>query len=108
LPSDDLLTISDVLGTGWFAADAADVKPGSTVAVVGDGAVGLLGVLSAKQMGAERIIADTYYAPWGNLALFHKDFRYSEGLVRLGRIDSGIEALRRKGPLKVTIEIAGE
>jgi hypothetical protein len=50
----------------------------------------------------------TYYAPWGNLALFHKDFRYSEGLVRLGRIDSGIEALRRKGPLKVSIEIAGE
>src|SRR3954462_1427747 len=52
-----LLTTSDVLGTGWFAADAANVKPGSTVAVVGDGAVGLLGVLSAKQMGAERVIA---------------------------------------------------
>ncbi len=45
------------MGTGWFAADAANVKPGATVAVVGDGAVGLLGVLSAKQMGAERIIA---------------------------------------------------
>src|SRR5437870_3176588 len=61
VPSDDLtpslLTTSDVLGTGWFAADAANVKPGSTVVVVGDGAVGLLGVLSAKQMGAERIIA---------------------------------------------------
>src|SRR4051794_26661889 len=55
LPS--LLTTSDVLGTGWFAADAANVKPGSTVVVVGDGAVGLLGVLSARQMGAERIIA---------------------------------------------------
>ena len=52
-----LLTLSDVMGTGWFAADAAHVKPGSTVAVVGDGAVGLLGILSAKQMGAERIIA---------------------------------------------------
>src|SRR3954452_17856140 len=52
-----LLTTSDVLGTGWFAADAAHVEPGATVAVVGDGAVGLLGVLSAKQMGAERIIA---------------------------------------------------
>jgi threonine dehydrogenase-like Zn-dependent dehydrogenase len=51
-----LLTTSDVLGTGWFAADAAAVKPGSTVVVVGDGAVGLLGVLSAQQMGAERII----------------------------------------------------
>ena len=43
-----LLALSDVMGTGWFAADAANVKPGSTVAVVGDGAVGLLGVLSAK------------------------------------------------------------
>jgi threonine dehydrogenase-like Zn-dependent dehydrogenase len=52
-----LLTLSDVMGTGWFAADAANVKPGSTVAVVGDGAVGLLGILSAKQMGAARIIA---------------------------------------------------
>jgi threonine dehydrogenase-like Zn-dependent dehydrogenase len=52
-----LLAVSDVLGTGWFAADAANVKPGSTVAVVGDGAVGLLAVLSARQMGAERIIA---------------------------------------------------
>lgn len=59
-PPDDLipslLATSDVLGTGWFAADAANVKPGATVAVVGDGAVGLLGVLSARQMGGERII----------------------------------------------------
>jgi len=53
----DFLAVSDVLGTGWFAADAANVKPGATVVVVGDGAVGLLGVLSAKQMGAERLIA---------------------------------------------------
>jgi threonine dehydrogenase-like Zn-dependent dehydrogenase len=61
IPPDELipslLTTSDVLGTGWFAADAANVKPGATVAVVGDGAVGLLGILSAKQMGAERIVA---------------------------------------------------
>src|SRR5204862_3656820 len=57
-----LLATSDVLGTGWFAADAANVKPGSTVLVVGDGAVGLLGVLSAKQMGAERIIAMSRHA----------------------------------------------
>jgi threonine dehydrogenase-like Zn-dependent dehydrogenase len=60
-PSDDLipslLAASDVLGTGWFAAAAAAAGPGKTVAVVGDGAVGLLGVLAAKQMGAERIIA---------------------------------------------------
>jgi hypothetical protein len=69
MPSDDLLssllTTSDVLGTGWFAADAANVKPGSTVAVVGDGAVGLLGILSAKQMGAERIIAMSRHERFG-------------------------------------------
>ena len=52
-----LLALSDVMGTGWFAAEAANVKPGAIVVVVGDGAVGLLGVLSASQMGAERIIA---------------------------------------------------
>ncbi|WIG58244.1 MAG: zinc-dependent alcohol dehydrogenase family protein [Ktedonobacterales bacterium] len=61
LPPDDLipslLAASDVLGTGWFASDAAAVGPGKTVGVVGDGAVGLLGVLAAKQLGAERIIA---------------------------------------------------
>jgi threonine dehydrogenase-like Zn-dependent dehydrogenase len=52
-----LLAASDVLGTGWFAAVAAQAGPGRTVAVVGDGAVGLLGVLAARQLGAERIIA---------------------------------------------------
>src|SRR4051794_11360465 len=60
LPSDDLvpslLATSDVLGTGWFGADAANVQPGNTVVVVGDGAVGLCATLAAKQMGAERII----------------------------------------------------
>jgi Alcohol dehydrogenase GroES-like domain len=53
VPSDDLvpslLAASDVLGTGWFGAVAADVQPGKTVAVVGDGAVGLLAVLAARQ-----------------------------------------------------------
>src|SRR2546425_12106739 len=72
LPSHDLipslLTLSDVMGTGWFAADAANVKPGMTVAVVGDGAVGLLGVLSAQRMGAERIIAMSRHAPRQKLA----------------------------------------
>jgi threonine dehydrogenase-like Zn-dependent dehydrogenase len=72
LPSDDLLpslmAASDVLGTGWFAADAAAVGPGKTVAVVGDGAVGLLGVLAAKQMGAERIIAMSRHAARQQLA----------------------------------------
>jgi hypothetical protein len=46
----------------------------------------------------------TYYAPWGNLAIFHKDFGYSKGLVKLGYLDSGIELLRRRGPLNVVIE----
>ncbi|MGC3997992.1 MAG: zinc-dependent alcohol dehydrogenase family protein [Anaeromyxobacter sp.] len=63
-----LLAASDVLGTGWFAADAAEVKPGMTVAVVGDGAVGLLGVLSARQRGAGRIIAVSRHAPRQALA----------------------------------------
>ncbi|NVD35834.1 zinc-dependent alcohol dehydrogenase family protein [Marinobacter lutaoensis] len=61
IPDDDLvpglLAASDVLGTGWYAADAARVRPGSTVVVVGDGAVGLMAVLAAQQRGAERIIA---------------------------------------------------
>jgi len=61
VPQQDMIpsfqAVSDVMGTGWFAADAANVKQGSAVVVVGDGAVGLLAVLSAKQMGAERIIA---------------------------------------------------
>ncbi|PWI43574.1 zinc-dependent alcohol dehydrogenase family protein [Streptomyces sp. ICBB 8177] len=52
-----LLTLSDVLGTGHHAALGAGVRPGATVAVVGDGAVGLCGVLAAKRLGAERIIA---------------------------------------------------
>lgn len=55
LPS--LLSLTDVMGTGWHAAVSAKVSPGSTVAVVGDGAVGLSAVLAAKLQGAERIIA---------------------------------------------------
>ncbi|MBL4928474.1 zinc-dependent alcohol dehydrogenase family protein [Fuscibacter oryzae] len=65
----DLLAASDVLGTGWYAADAARVQPGSTVAVVGDGAVGLMAVLAAKQMGAARIIAMSGHKARQNLAL---------------------------------------
>jgi threonine dehydrogenase-like Zn-dependent dehydrogenase len=73
LPPDDLiphiLAASDVLGTGWFAADAAAVGPGKTVAVVGDGAVGLLGVMAAKQMGAERIILMSHHEDRQKLGL---------------------------------------
>src|SRR5215469_4193968 len=63
-----LLATSDVLGTGWFAADAAEVKAGKTVVVVGDGAVGLLAILSARQMGAGRIIAMSRHEKRQNLA----------------------------------------
>jgi threonine dehydrogenase-like Zn-dependent dehydrogenase len=73
LPSDDLvpslLAASDVLGTGWFAAVAAQAGPGKTVAVVGDGAVGLLAVLAASQLGAERVIAMSRHAPRQQLAV---------------------------------------
>jgi threonine dehydrogenase-like Zn-dependent dehydrogenase len=101
VPSDDLvpslLSVSDVLGTGWFAADAANVKPGTTVAVVGDGAVGLLGVLSAKQMGAERIIAMSRHESRQKLA---REFgatdivteRGDEGVARIKVLTDGIGA----------------
>jgi threonine dehydrogenase-like Zn-dependent dehydrogenase len=95
LPS--LLSLSDVMGTGWFAADAANVKRGGTVAVVGDGAVGLLGVLSASQMGAERIIAMSRHAPRQKLA---RDFgatdivteRGEQGSARIKELTHGIGA----------------
>jgi threonine dehydrogenase-like Zn-dependent dehydrogenase len=101
VPSDDLipslLSVSDVFGTGWFAAEAANVKPGMTVAVVGDGAVGLLAVLSAKQMGAERIIAMSRHKSRQNIAL---DFgatdivteRGDEGVARIKELTDGIGA----------------
>jgi threonine dehydrogenase-like Zn-dependent dehydrogenase len=63
-----LLAASDVLGTGWFGAVAAEAGPGKMVAVVGDGAVGLLAVLAAKQLGAERIIAMSRHEPRQKLA----------------------------------------
>ncbi len=92
-----LLTTSDVLGTGWFAALAADVQPGKTAVVVGDGAVGLLGVLSAKQMGAERIIAMSRHASRQRLA---REFgatdivteRGNEGIARIKDMTHGIGA----------------
>jgi threonine dehydrogenase-like Zn-dependent dehydrogenase len=95
LPS--LLTLSDVMGTGWFAALTANVKPGATVVVVGDGAVGLLGVLSAKQMGAERIIAMSRHESRQKLAL---EFgatdivseRGDEGIARIKEMTGGIGA----------------
>ena len=101
MPDDDLvpslLAASDVLGTGWFAAVAAEVGPGKTVAVVGDGAVGLLGVLAAKQLGAERIIAMSRHADRQALA---RDFgatdiveeRGDEGVARIKELTGGLGA----------------
>jgi threonine dehydrogenase-like Zn-dependent dehydrogenase len=101
LPSKELipslLATSDVLGTGWFAADAANVKPGKTVVVVGDGAVGLLAVLSAKQMGAERIIAMSRHESRQKLA---REFgatdivneRGDEGVARIRELTNGLGA----------------
>jgi threonine dehydrogenase-like Zn-dependent dehydrogenase len=63
-----LLTLSDVMGTGWHAALAAGVGPGSSVAVVGDGAVGLCGVLASRRLGAEPVIAMSRHAPRQEIA----------------------------------------
>jgi threonine dehydrogenase-like Zn-dependent dehydrogenase len=101
VPSKDLvpslLAASDVLGTGWFAADAANVKAGGTVVVVGDGAVGLLGVLSAKQMGAGRIIAMSRHESRQKLA---REFgatdivteRGEDGIARIKELTKGVGA----------------
>jgi len=90
-----LLAASDVLGTGWFAAKAAEVGPGKTVAVIGDGAVGLLAVLSAKLLGADRIIAMSRHESRQKLAL---EFgatdivaeRGDEGVARIKALTGGL------------------
>lgn len=92
-----LLATSDVLGTGWFAAEAAAAGPGKTVVVVGDGAVGLLGVLAAKQMGAERIILMSRHA---DRQQFGREFgatdivteRGDEGVARIKDMTDGLGA----------------
>ncbi|TPN68937.1 zinc-dependent alcohol dehydrogenase family protein [Mesorhizobium sp. B1-1-1] len=101
MPEDDLipslLAASDVLGTGWYAADAAHVEPGATAVVVGDGAVGLMGVLAAKQMGAERIIAMSRHKTRQDLAL---EFgatdiiseRGDDGVARIKDLTRGVGA----------------
>ncbi|MCW2618239.1 MAG: dehydrogenase [Modestobacter sp.] len=92
-----LLAASDVLGTGWFAAVAAQAGPGKTVAVVGDGAVGLLGVLAAKQLGADRIIAFSRHESRQKLA---REFgatdivteRGDEGVAKIKELTNGLGA----------------
>jgi threonine dehydrogenase-like Zn-dependent dehydrogenase len=101
VPPDDLmpsfLAASDVLGTGWFAAVAAETGPGKTVAVVGDGAVGLLGVLAAKQLGAERIIAMSRHESRQQLAIGYgaTDIvteRGDDGVARIKDLTDGLGA----------------
>ena len=101
LPSDDLvpslLAASDVLGTGWFGAVAAEAGPHKTVAVVGDGAVGLLAVLAASQLGAERIIAMSRHEPRQQLA---REFgatdivteRGDDGVAKIKELTGGLGA----------------
>jgi threonine dehydrogenase-like Zn-dependent dehydrogenase len=91
------LAASDVLGTGWFGAVAAEAGPGKTVAVVGDGAVGLLGVLAARQLGAERIIAMSRHEPRQQLALEFGatdivEERAEEGVARIKDLTKGLGA----------------
>jgi threonine dehydrogenase-like Zn-dependent dehydrogenase len=85
----DMLALSDVMGTGWFAADAANVRPGSTVAVIGDGAVGLLAILSARQKGAERIIAMSRHATRQKLA---REFGATDIVAERG--DEGVQRVK--------------
>lgn len=85
-----LLAASDVLGTGWFGAIAADVRPGSTVAVVGDGAVGLMGVLAARELGADRIIAMSRHRSRQTLA---EEFGATDIVTERG--DAGVEAIKK-------------
>jgi threonine dehydrogenase-like Zn-dependent dehydrogenase len=101
VPPDDLvpsfLAASDVLGTGWFGAVAAEAGPGKTVAVVGDGAVGLLAVLAAKQLGAERIIAMSRHEPRQKLAREYgaTDIvteRGADGVARIKDLTGGLGA----------------
>src|SRR5438552_2426119 len=101
VPPDDLipsfLAASDVLGTGWFGAVAAEVSPGKTVAVVGDGAVGLLAVLASKRLGAERIIAMSRHESRQRLALEFGatdiiEERGDEGAARIRELTNGLGA----------------
>jgi threonine dehydrogenase-like Zn-dependent dehydrogenase len=92
-----LLAASDVLGTGWFAAVAAETSPGKTVAVVGDGAVGLMAVLAARQLGAERIIAMSRHPQRQELARHYgaTDIvteRGEEGVAKIKELTNGLGA----------------
>ena len=92
-----LLAASDVLGTGWFGAVAAEAGPGKSVAVVGDGAVGLLAVLAAKHLGADRIIAMSRHPARQAIAREFGatdivDERGDEGVTRIRELTNGLGA----------------
>ncbi|WP_211270989.1 zinc-dependent alcohol dehydrogenase family protein [Streptomyces yerevanensis] len=92
-----LLAASDVLGTGWYGAVAAEAGPGKTVAVVGDGAVGLMALLAAKQLGAERIIAMSRHPERQELARFYGatdivEERGDAGVARIKELTGGLGA----------------
>ena len=92
-----LLAASDVLGTGWFAADAAQAGPGKTVAVVGDGAVGLMAILAARELGAERIIAMSRHPERQELARYYGatdivEERGEEGVAKIKELTGGLGA----------------
>ena len=100
-PSEDLipslLAVSDVLGTGWFGAVAAEAGPGKTVAVVGDGAVGLMAVLAARELGAERIVIFSRHQDRQELARFYGatdiiEERGDEGVAKLKGLTGGLGA----------------
>jgi threonine dehydrogenase-like Zn-dependent dehydrogenase len=101
LPTNDLipslLSASDVLGTGWFGAVAAEAGPGKTVVVVGDGAVGLHAVLAAKQLGARRIIAISRHEPRQRLAREYGatdiiEARGEDGVAKVKELTNGLGA----------------
>ncbi len=87
LPS--VLTISDVMPTGWHAAVSAGVREGGTAVVVGDGAVGLCGVLAAKVLGAETIIAMSRHEPRQQIAR-----KFGATHIVAERGDAGVEAIK--------------
>ncbi len=92
-----LLTLSDVMATGWHAAVAAGVGPGSTAVVVGDGAVGLCGVIAAKQLGAERVVAMSRHEQRQRLATTFGatdivEERGDDGVRRIQELTDGVGA----------------
>jgi threonine dehydrogenase-like Zn-dependent dehydrogenase len=84
-----LLTLSDVMATGWHAAVASRVSPGGTAVVVGDGAVGLCGVIAAKELGAERVVVMSRHEPRQRLAM---EFGATDIVEE--RDDDGVAAVR--------------